>query len=78
MPCPTIRKCDFATHHMTEGGDLISVGVRVHDQDRFYTLCVKDPLIGCDGRHFTAKNDGAMIVMEKLARAIRFLPNPTP
>jgi len=75
LPCQTIWNCDFAAHHKTEGGDTISVGVRLHGPDRFYTLCLEDPILGCN--HFTAKNDGAMIVMEKLARAMRFR-SPTP
>jgi hypothetical protein len=75
MPCPTIRACSYATHHKTDGGDLISVGVTLHGTDRFYTLCLKDPLLGCG--HFTAKNDGALIVIEKLSRVMRFL-SPTP
>lgn len=67
MPCATIKNCDFATHHRLEG-ELVSVGVRLHDTDRFYVLCIKDG-VGC--QHVTAKNERAFILMERLSRILR-------
>lgn len=74
MPlCHAILNCDYSTCYR-HGGDIISVGVTFHEEERFYLVCLRDTLMGC--QHLVTKNDGVVVVMERIARAWRESVSP--
>lgn len=73
MPCPTTSKSDFVTRYRYKG-DTFSVGVTDHGDDRFYVVCIHDAVAGC--QHILTKNEGVLLVMEALTRALRVSSTP--
>lgn len=47
---------------------MISVGITVHDGIKYMTLCLQDPLLGC--QHITSLQAVGVIVIERLSRAL--------
>ena len=68
VPCLTLRKCDVVTYHRHRD-TTISIGVATHDGIKYVTVCFRDPLLGC--QHLSSRQALTLILIEKLARAVR-------
>jgi hypothetical protein len=68
MPCPTIRNCEVVTYSRHRD-TLISVGVSSHHGIKYVTVCVNDPILGCE--HLHSRQASALIILERLGRALQ-------
>lgn len=69
-PCNVVLNCDVATVHEMDGS-VLSVGIKWHEAERFVTICVQDPFLGCHGQHIRTKGGGVHGLIEGLAHALR-------
>ncbi len=67
MICQALQNCEIVTAH-NFGGTKISVGIAVHDGIKYMTLCLRDPLAGC--QHIHSRQAAIVIVIERLSRAL--------
>lgn len=67
MVCLTLKNCDIVTAYNFRGA-IISVGISIHDGIKYITLCLADPVLGC--QHINSRQAVGVILIERLARAL--------
>ena len=67
MPCPSLLRCDTISYVVLDGS-RVTVGLQHKEPDVFVIICLRDAA-GC--QHITTKTDGALALMERLARVMR-------